>query len=104
MEFDFYIPSLRLAIEFDERQHFTAERAVSLRLYGSKARFNYDIERWIAECDRIQAKDPDPPCRDWERAFRDSVRDIRATEQGISLLRIHYADAITSALIEEIKI
>lgn len=91
LEFDFFLPRLNIAIEFDERQHFTAERAVSLAHYGDTV-CHFDVERWRAGCSP-NIRDADPPCRDWERAFRDAVRDIRAAEAGIKLYRVCYKDA-----------
>jgi hypothetical protein len=94
LEFDFFLPRLNTAVEFDERQHFTEERRVTLECYrGLEVAF--DRERWAQLCSpKIQ--DPDPPCRDWRRAFRDAVRDIRATQQGLRLVRI-YEDDFNSA-------
>lgn len=90
LELDFYLPSLNIAIEFDERQHFTAERQTALNAYPDLA-FPFELARWASLCsDRVI--DYDPPGRDWHRAFRDSVRDIRAREHNIPLLRLYYAD------------
>ena len=88
LEVDFFLPSLNAAVEFDERQHFTEERKISLQCYEPPG---FDKERWIQLCSS-SIQDPDPPCRDWERAFRDAVRDIRAVQHGIKLVRIYYQD------------
>jgi hypothetical protein len=89
LEFDFFLPQSGVAIEFDERQHFTKERRLTLNFYATD--FPFDVERWKLLCsDRIV--DPVPPCRDWQRAFRDTIRDFRAKAHGVKLLRIYYQD------------
>ena len=90
LEVDFYLPSLNIAIEFDERQHFTRERAVTLHRYEGRLATKFDLHDWIARCERIRAQDPDPACRDWQRAWRDTMRDLLAAEHGFPLLRIAY--------------
>lgn len=96
LEFDFFVPGRNIAFEFDERQHFTAERAASLRRYGDRVRTHFDTGEWIRKCDAISANDPDPIHRDWQRAYRDAIRDIRAAEHGVRLFRIAY-DAVPNA-------
>lgn len=95
LEFDFYVDSLQLAFEFDERQHFSSERAVSLETCYGRLSTGYDIDQWIKKCHQIQAVDPDPPHRDWQRAYRDAVRDIRASENGIRLVRVAFDDQLS---------
>jgi hypothetical protein len=90
LEVDFFLPSLNTAVEFDEKQHFTDERKISLQCYGSLP-VGFSMKRWIGLCSP-NIQDPDPPCRDWVRAFRDAVRDIRAAQHGIKLVRIYYRD------------
>lgn len=100
MEFDFYIPSLKLAIEFDERQHFSAERAVSLAAYKGRVQTGFDVREWIERCNTIKAVDADPVWRDWQRAYRDAMRDMLAARHGVRLVRYRF-DAMPG--IEEIK-
>jgi hypothetical protein len=90
LEFDFYVPSLVLAFEFDEKQHFTAERAASLRCYQGSVRTHFNTEEWIGKCNAIRAVDTDPIWRDWYRAYRDAVRDIRAAKNSVTLIRYAY--------------
>lgn len=90
LEVDFYLPSLGLAIEFDERQHFTDERRFSLGCYANLG-VAFDIERWISLCSKTII-DADPPCRDWMRAYRDAIRDVRSVHNGVRLARIYYKD------------
>jgi hypothetical protein len=90
LEFDFFLPEQCIAIEFDERQHFTAERASTFNYYDG-LECHYDINRWRDLCSPT-IKDSDPPCRDWQRAFRDAVRDIRAANHDVKLIRVYYLD------------
>lgn len=90
LELDFFLPALDTGIEFDERQHFTEERRVTLEQYGD-LNVGFDTLRWRNLCSP-RINDPDPPCRDWERAFRDTVRDIRSPRHGVRLIRIYYKD------------
>ena len=65
LDLDFYLPSFNVAIEFDERQHFTMERRAPRTAYPNLT-FPFEIARWRAFCsDRIL--DYDPPERDWHR-------------------------------------
>lgn len=85
---DFYIPSHRLIVEYDERQHFTVQRAIALDLYPDDLMLGFDRTEWASECRRVQATDSLPPHRDEQRAFYDSLRDIVAPQYGFRLLRI----------------
>lgn len=87
---DIVIPPQRLIVEYDERQHFSKPRAVALRLYPTAAAIGFDAAEWIAYCDRIAATDNDPPYRDEQRAFYDSVRDILASANGYRVVRLKH--------------
>lgn len=87
---DIVIPSQRLIVEYDERQHFTAPRAIALRLYPKDTAVCFDRAEWIAQCDAIAAIDNDPPYRDEQRAFYDSVRDILASANGYRVARLKH--------------
>lgn len=90
LEFDFYLPRFNVAVEFDERQHFTDERRRTLELYDFIPD-GFDLNRWMALCSP-RIIDAFPPCRDWERAYRDAVRDLRARANGMPLVRLYYRD------------
>jgi hypothetical protein len=94
LQCDFFIPSENLIIEYDERQHFTEPRAISFGFYPENISFGFDIDYWKDECIRIKANDPDKkdPPRDEKRAFYDSVRDMFATRDGMTLIRIKHGD------------
>ena len=88
LKYDFYIPSLDMVIEYDERQHFTVQRATALKRYPSETRLEFDRREWIASCERIKAIDNFPVYRDEQRAFYDSMRDLLAAENGIRVVRL----------------
>jgi len=84
---DFVIPSEHLIVEYDERQHFTLQRAKALELYPANIKLGFDRQEWISTCRTIRATDSDPPYRDEQRAFYDSLRDILAVRNGYRLVR-----------------
>lgn len=93
LAFDFFLPSIGVAIEYDERQHFTPLRATALRAYPSKIKLGFDKERWIQLSEEIRAGDNSPIYRDEQRAFYDSVRDILAPRMGLKpVVRIFEED------------
>ena len=89
---DFFIPSKNLIIEYDERQHFTKQRAESLAHYPLDLNLGFDKAKWCEACEDIKAIDNDPIYRDEQRAFYDSVRDILAARNGMTLIRIKDGD------------
>ena len=91
IEIDIYIPHLNLIIEFDERQHFTEERKVSLLAYPAGVRPFPEFDRWVSLCSSTKY-DCAPPARDWQRAFRDAIRDIYCHENRLHLRRLCHAD------------
>jgi hypothetical protein len=89
---DFYIPKENLIIEYDERQHFTEPRALSLEAYPPTLSLGFELEKWLAACRTVSARDNDPPYRDEQRAFYDSIRDILSYANGTLLVRVKHAD------------
>ena len=89
---DFFIPTKKIIIEYDERQHFTEQRANSLAYYPSDLDLSFDKDKWREACETIKATDNDPLYRDEQRAFYDSVRDILAARNGVTLIRIKHGD------------
>ncbi|EYE87151.1 hypothetical protein Q428_14950 [Fervidicella metallireducens AeB] len=84
---DFVCESEKLIIEYDERQHFSEARKISLLAYPDVTLY-YDKQLWIRTCDEIKAKDRNPVNRDTVRAFYDSIRDIESSKHGYKLVRI----------------
>jgi hypothetical protein len=93
---DIWLPGANIAVEFDERQHFSEERGVSLDAYPD-TKFPFDVGLWRNRC-TPKIYDIDPPGRDWQRAFRDAVRDLRCRANGLRLVRVHYQDMIEAAM------
>ena len=84
---DFFIPNLRFVVEFDESQHFTAARKQSLKSYGNSTtnlQLGFDSIKWASLCDKINAKDNDPPYRDEQRAWYDTLRDFLPLIKGFN--------------------
>ncbi len=79
---DFWIPEPGFILEFDESQHFTDCRALSLERYPSDMPFGFDKEKWLRNCRSIRAEDHDPPFRDEQRAWYDTLRDFVPLAQG----------------------
>lgn len=73
---DFYVPDPGLVVEFDESQHFTLPRKISLLNYPDSLDLGFDKDRWINLCNDLNKKDGDPPYRDEQRAWYDSIRDF----------------------------
>lgn len=73
---DFFIPDQKFIVEFDESQHFTKPRKLSLENYHEKLKLGFDKHRWIELCKEINAKDNHPHYRDEQRAWYDTLRDI----------------------------
>jgi len=81
---DYFIPSTKTIIEFDESQHFTECRALTLSMYCEMIHPAFNIERWIYLCKKIGATDNDPEYRDEQRAWYDTLRDIAPNFLGLS--------------------
>ncbi len=79
---DFYIPK-RFIVEFDESQHFTACRKLSLSKYPSHFPTGFRLENWIQLCDQIDARDRTPVYRDEQRAWYDTLRDFIPSIVGL---------------------
>lgn len=76
---DYFVPQPGMIVEFDESQHFTALRELSLSRYPSALQLGFDREEWIGLCRRIRARDNDPAYRDEQRAWYDTLRDFLPT-------------------------
>jgi hypothetical protein len=90
---DFYIPNGNFIVEFDESQHFSLPRKLSLEHYPEDIKLSYDKERWIKLCEEILAKDNDPPYRDEQRAWYDTLKDFVPVLYGLNpTVRLHASD------------
>lgn len=76
VDVDFFLLEQKMIIEFDESQHFTEPRKIALSHYPSDLNIGYSREAWMKHCDEIRAYDNDPPYRDEQRAWYDTLRDF----------------------------
>ena len=89
---DFFLEEHKLIIEYDERQHFSKARQITLENYPADVNLYFSKSDWISACEKINAKDNDPIDRDEKRAFYDTLRDIEAARHGYKLVRIKHGD------------
>lgn len=80
---DFFVTNPGFIVEFDESQHFSLPRKISLQNYPQDLRLGFSPTKWIALCDEINAKDNDPPFRDEQRAWYDTLRDFLPELRGL---------------------
>ena len=90
LECDFVIKSQKIIVEYDERQHFTRSRAISLASYPNDICLGFDKQIWAQKSDAISAHDNDPKDRDERRAFYDSIRDIEGYRNGWIVIRFFH--------------
>lgn len=83
------------AVEFDESQHFTRARAMTLSAYGDGVRVSFDVAAWARLCEQKMGREPGGgfarPCpplfpgeggRHRQRAFRDFLADVLPPHHG----------------------
>jgi hypothetical protein len=73
---DIYIKDQHRVVELDEVRHFTELRAVALKNYPKELTVAFDKEEYIDYCTQLKMKDNDPPYRDEQRAWYDTLRDF----------------------------
>lgn len=97
---DFYVPgSPGFLVEYDESQHFTRPRAITLAGLTNGHSVAFDAARWSALAASIDAHDNDPPSRDEKRAWYDHLRDVLPAEYGLGpTSRLHDRDLAYCAL------
>jgi hypothetical protein len=79
---DFFVLDPPFILEFDESQHFSRPRLLSLSLYPDEFKAGFSIRRWKELCREIDAKDHEPIDRDERRAWYDTLRDLVPTLHG----------------------
>jgi hypothetical protein len=90
---DYYIPEQKLIVEFDENQHFTRPRLITLSFYPGNLKLGFALERWKDLCRRIDAMDDTPIDRDERRAWYDVLRDLVPAIHGFEpTVRLHAGD------------
>ena len=80
---DFWVPNPGFVVEFDESQHFTRPRRLALSAYSSQQPLGFCAKRWMRLCEHHDAKDNDPPYRDEQRAWYDTLRDLVPPIKGL---------------------
>lgn len=85
---DYYVENPKIIIEFDESQHFTKPREISLRHYPQNLKLGFDREKWKQKCLQLNRQDNDPPYRDEQRAWYDTLRDFSFLTLGIPTIRL----------------
>lgn len=96
---DFFIPDKSLIIEFDESQHFTKPREIALSFYPQDRKPGFSVEKWRGLCRELDAGDNDPPYRDEQRAWYDTLRDFAPAFLGAGqTIRLYSHDLIWCSL------
>ena len=72
---DYFIPDPPFIVEFDENQHFSRARLLTLDNYPANAQLGFSISVWRELCHELDAKDDIPFDRDERRAWYDVLRD-----------------------------
>ncbi len=73
---DFFVVNPGFIVEFDESQHFTKPREISLNNYPDDLKLGFDKQKWIKLCEDLHKKDNNPLYRDEQRAWYDTMRDF----------------------------
>lgn len=79
---DFFVPEPGFVVEFDESQHFTKPRLIALENYPAAMQAGYSVPRWKELCASLDRRDNDPPYRDEQRAWYDTLRDFLPEIKG----------------------
>lgn len=96
---DFWVPDPGFLVEFDESQHFTLPRKLALAAYPERPPLGFSRERWVTLCERHAARDNDPPFRDEQRAWYDTLRDLVPPLHGMRpTVRLHAGDLVWCSL------
>ena len=90
---DFYVVDPPFILEFDESQHFSRARAITLEHYADTLPLGFSATRWLELCRNIDAVDDDPVDRDERRAWYDSLRDLVPLVNGLNpTVRLYAGD------------
>ena len=73
---DFHIIDPPFILEFDESQHFSRPRLLTLSHYPADLKMGFSVNRWQELCREIDAADDTPIDRDERRAWYDTLRDL----------------------------
>lgn len=96
---DFFVPSRDLIVEFDESQHFTKPREIALGFYPPDLKVLFPVYRWRVLCRELNKRDNDPPYRDEQRAWYDTLRDFAPALLGKGeVARLYARDMVWCSL------
>jgi hypothetical protein len=91
---DFFISAPPFIVEFDESQHFSRARLITLSLYPETIPLGFSPARWQKLCSEIDARDDQPIDRDERRAWYDTLRDLVPVVYGFEpTVRLYAAEA-----------
>jgi hypothetical protein len=69
-------------------------------MYPNELELGFNIEKWIALCEKINARDNNPPYRDEQRAWYDILRDFLHVLIGLKpTVRLFARDFVWCSLI-----
>jgi len=96
---DFFVPSHSLIVEFDESQHFTKPRDITLSHYPDNREFGFSVKRWRILCEQLNKRDNDPPFRDEQRAWYDTLKDFAPLRLRVGqTVRVYSRDFVWCSL------
>ena len=80
---DYYVATAPpFILEFDESQHFSRARLITLQFYPKTLPLGFSRTRWQDLCREIDAVDDQPFDRDERRAWYDTLRDLAPLAYG----------------------
>ena len=100
---DFFVSDPPFILEFDESQHFSRPRLVTLSSYPANLNLGYGISRWQDLCREIGAVDDMPFDRDERRAWYDTLRDLVPALHGFKPTVRLYAGAFDWCALDTTK-
>ena len=96
---DYWVPDPGFVVEFDESQHFTRPRKLALSVYPDAHPLGFAATRWLKLCEHHDARDNNPPFRDEQRAWYDTLRDLVPSVRGLQpTVRLYARDRVWCSL------
>ena len=96
---DYWVRDSGFIVEFDESQHFTRPRRIALSVYADIGSLGFSAKRWMELCEHHDARDDDPPYRDEQRAWYDTLRDLIPSVMGLHpTVRLYARDLVWCSL------
>jgi len=89
---DYFITDPPFIVEFDENQHFSRPRLVTLANYPGEIAVGFSKPRWQELCRQLDARDDQPFDRDERRAWYDTLRDLLPAVHGFKPTARLYAE------------